>query len=85
MPNDLRWLNDHAGKRATPYPHETATAGPPTCPGCGAAVTGERGHDGLPRTYCSEPCRKTHHSRLQFALSEAARHERRLGLKVYGD
>jgi hypothetical protein len=86
MPNDLRWLNDHAGKRATPYPHELAPATSPTCLDCGADLAGgERGRDGLPRIYCDADCARHHQSRLQFAAAEAGRHERRLGLKVYGD
>lgn len=84
--NDLYWLNAHAGKRATPYPHELAgTCDVPRCADCHAPLSGERGRDGLPALYCNATCARHHQGRLQFAAAEAARHERRLGLRHYGD
>jgi hypothetical protein len=82
---DLRWLQDHAGKRTTPYPHELAPATPPTCPGCGADLTGRRTAHDTPAVYCDLACARRHESRRQFAAAEAARHERRLNLRHYGD
>jgi hypothetical protein len=83
---DLRWLQEHAGKRTTPYPHETPDPFEvPRCPACHAPLTGEMSRDGLPRLYCDTACARRHESRRQFAAAEAARHERRLGLKVGRD
>jgi hypothetical protein len=79
MPNDMRWLNDHAGKRATPYPHELVTPAPPACLDCGATLANPL------RTYCNTACARRHEARLQFAAMEAARHERRLGLRHFGE
>lgn len=78
--NDLYWLNAHAGKRTTPYPHEVADPfDVPRCPQCHAPLA-----DPL-RVYCDAACMRAHQARLAYAAAEAGRHERRLGLRHYGD
>lgn len=54
-------------------------------PGVWRGARGRVANSGLPALYCDADCARHHQARLQFAAAEAARHERRLGLKVYGD